>query len=181
MYPRKQQVSCFYCEWVGRKNKSRDHWKRKHPNEKFKLKISENDLGKYRFQKETIEKTGTTTNDDDADKNKEQEQANVIILSPCAATSTASIMNTITSPSISVSGTPSVASRPSPNDEIVPQKTIPFLNLSVGALINDNGMGSFSSTQVPSFLLLRKGCKVNIPLKSILTILFHFHFFLHFS
>jgi hypothetical protein len=88
MYPRKQQVSCFYCEWVGRKNKSRDHWKRKQPNKKFKLKISENDLGKYRFQKETIEKTGTTTNDDDTDKNKEQEQANVIILSPCAATST---------------------------------------------------------------------------------------------
>jgi len=70
-------------------------------------------LGKYRFQKETIEKTRTTTNDDDADKNEEQEQANVIILSPCSATSTASIINTITSPSISVLGTPSVPSTPS--------------------------------------------------------------------
>ena len=92
MYPNKQQVSCFYLEWIGRKDKSREHWKTKHPKEKFKLKISENDLGKYRFQKETIEKTRTTTNDDDAGKSEKDEQVNVIILFPCSATSTASLI-----------------------------------------------------------------------------------------
>jgi len=51
MYPSKEQVSCFYCEWGGRKGKSREHCTTKHPNEKFKLKISKNDLRKYRFKK----------------------------------------------------------------------------------------------------------------------------------
>ena len=51
---------------------------KKHPEETFKLKTSDNSLSKYHFRKETTEKTGTITNDDDgADQNEEQEEPNV--------------------------------------------------------------------------------------------------------
>ncbi len=65
MYPSKYQVSCFYCEWIGRKDKAKEHWRKKHPEKKFKLKVSENSLIKYHFRTETTESTGTNTNDDD--------------------------------------------------------------------------------------------------------------------
>jgi hypothetical protein len=113
MFPSKQPVSCFYCEWIGRKDKAKEHWKKKHPEETFKLKISENSLKKYHFQKETTEKTRTiTSDDDDADKNEEQEEPNVIVLSPCIPVSTATTTNTVISPSISILGTPSIPSTP---------------------------------------------------------------------
>ena len=66
MYLSKQQVSCFYCEWIGRKDKAKEHWRKKHPQESFKLKISENSLAKYHFRKETT--TTILSNDDDADE-----------------------------------------------------------------------------------------------------------------
>jgi len=113
MYPSKQQVSCFYCEWVGRKDKAKEHWQKKHPEETFKLKISENSLAKYHFRKETTQKTRTITSDDDTDQREDQQQANVITLSPCIPISTTSTINSVTSPSISVVGTPSIPSTPS--------------------------------------------------------------------
>jgi hypothetical protein len=86
---------------------------KKHPEETFKLKISENSLTKYHFQKETTEKTRTiTSDDDDADINEEQEEPNVIALSPCIPVSTATTTNTVISPSISILGTPSIPSTP---------------------------------------------------------------------
>jgi ferritin len=114
MYPSKQIVSCFYCEWVGRKDKAQEHWKKKHPDEKFKLKISENNLIKYSFTKETTEQTRTSTNDDyDPDICEEQQQTNAVILSPSIPISTASTITILTSPSISASGPPSTSSTPS--------------------------------------------------------------------
>ena len=56
MYPSKEQVSCFYCEWVGRRDKSKDHWKSQHPNENYKLKISENNLEKLESINSTVVK-----------------------------------------------------------------------------------------------------------------------------
>jgi hypothetical protein len=113
MYPSKQEVSCFYCEWVGRKDKAKEHCKKKHPEETFKLKISENNLTKYHFRKETTEETRTNTNDDDADVSEEQKETNVTILSPYTSISTASTINILTSPLISALCTPSVPSTPS--------------------------------------------------------------------
>ena len=72
MYPSQQQVSCFYCEWTRRKDNATEHWKKKHPEETFKLKITENSWTKYHFRTETIEKARTITNDD-ADKCDEQQ------------------------------------------------------------------------------------------------------------
>ena len=80
--------------------------KKKHPKEAFKLKISENSLTRYHFRKETTVRMKTVTNDDDDDdKFEEQQQANVIILSLYIPISTASTINTVTSPSISTLGT----------------------------------------------------------------------------
>ncbi|CAF1173329.1 unnamed protein product, partial [Rotaria magnacalcarata] len=91
MYPSKKEVSCFYCEWVGRKDKAKVRWKKKHPEETFKLRIAENNLSKYHFCTTTTESIRTITSDDeDADKFEEQDQANVIILSPDLPTSTIS-------------------------------------------------------------------------------------------
>jgi len=118
MYPSKEQVSCFHCEWVGRKDKSKEHCKSKHPEQKFKLKISENSLQNSRFQKETIENitTTTTTTTTTTDNNNDvanEEQADVVVLSPCGATSTVSSGKAVTSPLISVLDTPSALSTPS--------------------------------------------------------------------
>ena len=63
-------------------------------------------MGKYRFKKRN--------NWQNENNNEEQEQANGVVLFPCAATSAVPIINTITSPSMSISDTPSVASK-SPN------------------------------------------------------------------
>ena len=119
MYPSKQKVSCSFCEWVGRKDKAKEHWRKKHPEETFKLKVSENNLTKYNFRKETTEGTRIITSGDadgDGDNNddnkfEEQQQENVIILSP--DDSTTSTSKTVISPSLSALGTPSVASTPS--------------------------------------------------------------------
>lgn len=61
------------------------------------------------LKKETVDRAKITTNDEGANKNEEQEPANVIIWPPCAAASTVPIINTITSPSISVFDMPSIA------------------------------------------------------------------------
>ena len=88
--------------------------KKKHPKEAFKLKISENNLTRYHFRKETTVRMKTVTNDDDDDdKFEEQQQANVIILSLYIPISTASTINTVTSPSISTLGTSLIPSTPS--------------------------------------------------------------------
>jgi hypothetical protein len=68
----------------------------------------------------------------------------------------------------------------SPSEEITPQKVTSFSNLSEGALINDGGIGSSLAPQIPSFLLFRKGSNVYFPLKSVLTMRSHFHFFVSF-
>jgi hypothetical protein len=66
MYTSKQQVSCFYCDWVGRKDKAKEHLKKKqHPEEAFKLKISENNLIKYNFRKELLQRARSIKSDDD--------------------------------------------------------------------------------------------------------------------
>ncbi|CAF1194179.1 unnamed protein product [Rotaria sordida] len=92
MYPSKQQVSCFYCEWVGRKDKAKNHWKKYHPEERFKLKISENNLTKYHFRKEVAEESTTIPNDDEnTDIFEEQQQANITLLPPCLPTSTSTV------------------------------------------------------------------------------------------
>ncbi|CAF1669605.1 unnamed protein product [Rotaria sp. Silwood1] len=100
MYPSKQQVSCFYCEWVGRKDKAKDHWKKYHPEEKFKLKISENNLTKYHFRKGVTEESTTIPNDDEnIDIFEEQQQANITLLPPCLPTSTSTV-STMNNPTL---------------------------------------------------------------------------------
>ncbi len=62
----KQQVSCFYFHWVRRKDKAKEHLKKKqHPEEAFKLKISENNLTKYNFRKELPQRARSITSDED--------------------------------------------------------------------------------------------------------------------
>lgn len=39
MFPSKELVTCFYCNWNGRKDKAKDHCKKQHPDKTFKLKI----------------------------------------------------------------------------------------------------------------------------------------------
>ncbi len=36
MFPSKQQVACFCCDWNGRKDKARDHCKKQHTDKTFK-------------------------------------------------------------------------------------------------------------------------------------------------
>ena len=50
MFPSKEAVTCFYCDWNGRKDKAKDHHKKQHPDKTFKLKIAENNMEKF-FQK----------------------------------------------------------------------------------------------------------------------------------
>ena len=94
MYPiSKHQVPCFYCEWVGRKDHSKEHLRNKHPEEKFRLNIPENNLTKYLFRKET---TGTSADDGDheTDIYEEEHQINVRILSPSMSIATTSTSGT---------------------------------------------------------------------------------------
>lgn len=115
MYPSKSQVSCFYCEWVGRKDKVKEHWRKKHPGEKFKLKIAENSLNNYYSRKETIATTGTNTNDDDNDDNvcEDQHQTNDSALPSSIPISATSTIEVLVSPSVPALCTPSVPSTPS--------------------------------------------------------------------
>ncbi len=44
----------------------------------------------------------------------------------------------------------------SPNDEMAPQKYIPFSNLFEGVLLNDDAVGSSASAQTPSFFCFER-------------------------
>jgi hypothetical protein len=59
MFPSKEQVTCFYCNWNGRKDKAKDHCTRNHPGKTFKLKFAESNMEKF-FQKKAQE-TETVT------------------------------------------------------------------------------------------------------------------------
>jgi hypothetical protein len=79
MFPSKEQVSCFYCDWNGRKDKAKDHCTRNHPGEKFKLKLAENNMEKF-FQKKTQGRE--TVIDVISNDEEEQEEQSSIIISP---------------------------------------------------------------------------------------------------
>jgi len=71
IFPNKQQVTCFYCDWNGGKDKAKDHCTRQHPGKTLKLKFKKSNMEKL-FQKK-IQETETITdfiNDDE----QEQEQ-----------------------------------------------------------------------------------------------------------
>ena len=115
MYPIKYQVSCFYCERVGREDKAKEHWGKKHPEKKFKLKIPENNLSKYSFRRETTERTEANENGDDngIDIYEDQSQTNDSASSPSIPISTSSTIDVLTSPAMAAFGTPSIPSTPS--------------------------------------------------------------------
>jgi hypothetical protein len=79
MFPSKEQVSCFYCDWNGRKDKAKDHCTRNHPGKTFKLKLAENNMEKF-FQKKTQGRE--TVIDAISNDEQEQEQQSSIIISP---------------------------------------------------------------------------------------------------
>ena len=63
MYPSKEKVTCFYCDWNDLKDKAKDHCKKFRRSGAFKLKIVINNMEKF-FQRQTNAKTATTTTKD---------------------------------------------------------------------------------------------------------------------
>ena len=97
MYPSKEKVTCFYCDWNGRKDKAKDHCKKYHPGETFKLKLVENNMEKF-FQRQ-INREAATTADVINDDVQEQEEQCFTVVSP----SLSSLGNSHVSPSPSTS------------------------------------------------------------------------------
>jgi hypothetical protein len=85
MFPSKDLVTCFYCDWNSRKDKAKDHCTTQHPGKVFKLKIAENNMEKF-FQKKTPDAVN--------DSEQEQEQHSSITVSP----SPPSLINSYPSP-----------------------------------------------------------------------------------
>ena len=105
MFPSKEQVTCFYCDWNGRRDKAKDHCKKQHPDKKLKLKMAENNMEKF-FQKQVeTDKTTATTDVADADEQRQDEQ-NSIVISPCLSSLNTSHMSTPSSVSACISPTP---------------------------------------------------------------------------
>ncbi len=77
MFPSKQQVACFYCDWNRRKDKAKDHCTRNHPGKTFKLKFAENSMEKF-FQKEAQE-TEIVTDVISNDEQEQEQQSSIII------------------------------------------------------------------------------------------------------
>ena len=70
MFPSKQQVTYFYCNWNGHRDKAKDNCKRNHPSKAFKLKFAKSNMEKF-FQKETQEtKTVNDVTSDDAQEHE---------------------------------------------------------------------------------------------------------------
>jgi hypothetical protein len=103
MFPSKEQVICFYCDWNGRKDKARDHCKKQHPDKTFKLKIAENSVEKF-FQKQTNRDTTITTDVVDADEQEEVEQVSAVV-SPSLSSLNTSHVSTASSASVCISPT----------------------------------------------------------------------------
>jgi hypothetical protein len=59
MFPSKEEVTCFYCDWNGRKDKAKDHCKKQHPGRTFNSQIVENKIEKF-FQTQINRDTKTT-------------------------------------------------------------------------------------------------------------------------
>jgi hypothetical protein len=77
MFPSKEQVTCFYCDWNGRKDKAKDHCKKQHPDKKFKLRIAENNMEKF-FQKQINHDT-TTIQIANVDEQGQDEQISTVV------------------------------------------------------------------------------------------------------
>ncbi|CAF1319093.1 unnamed protein product [Rotaria sordida] len=78
MYLSKEKVTCFYCDWNGRKDKAKDHCKKHHPGKTFKLKIVENNMKKF-FQKQINRETARTTDVINDDIQKQEEQCSTVV------------------------------------------------------------------------------------------------------
>jgi len=82
MFPSKQQVACFYCDWNGRHGKAKDHYTKQHPSRTFQLKFAISNT--EQFSQKKIQKTETIT-DVINDGDQQQEQQFSIILSPSSS------------------------------------------------------------------------------------------------
>ena len=106
VYPSKEKVTCFYCDWNGRKDKAKDHCKEYHPGETFKLKLVENNMEKF-FQRQ-INREAATTADVINDDVQEQEEQYFTVVSP--SLSSLSISHVSPPPSTSICTSPTTNS-----------------------------------------------------------------------
>jgi hypothetical protein len=106
MFPSKEQVTCFYCDWNGRKDKAKDHCKKQHPGKDFKLKLAENNMEKF-FQKQT--NNNETIQGTNADEQGREGQISTAV-SPSLSTLSTSHVSSPSSVSASVCTSPIVNS-----------------------------------------------------------------------
>jgi len=74
---KKEQVTCFYCDGNGQKDKANDHCKKQHPDKAFKLKTAENNMEIF-FQKQIHRDAAATSHVTNAEEQGEEEPISLI-------------------------------------------------------------------------------------------------------
>lgn len=116
MFPSKETVSCFYCEWTGRKDKLVSHSNVHHPGSKVQVKIVPNALSTFWKQQSVspaTDETESSTNVNDVNEDSPNiRQTQLTTTSPVATPAT----------------TPSMLSSFSPSNERQLQQQLSYMN-----------------------------------------------------
>ncbi|CAF1473248.1 unnamed protein product [Adineta ricciae] len=155
MFPSKETVSCFYCEWTGRRDKLASHSNAHHPGSKVQVGIAPNALSTFWRQKsvplatDQIEKRTNLNNANEDSPTFDQTQATATSSLTSPVTTTSSFTSPVTTISSFASPvtTPNAPSPFSPSNEHQFQQQLFYMSEQLSNLSTkfDSLLGTKSS------------------------------------